>query len=51
MKLCGSDEWQIDLHEWSEPLLTDLLPMDAVTILLIGLSWIKGWPSHSDTLE
>ena len=53
MKLCGSDEWQIDLHE-GEPLLTDLFEhTDAVTIPLtgLGLTWTEGRPSHSDTLE
>ena len=54
VELCGSDKWQIDLHEgWTTCDRSVWTPAHAVTILLtgLGLTWIEGRSSHSDTLE
>ena len=54
VKLCGSDEWQIDLHEeWTTCERSVWTPADAVTILLteLGSTWTECRPSHSDTQE
>ena len=54
MEVCGSDEWQIDLHEEKTIFgRSDGTHADAVPILLteLGSTWIEGRPSHSDTLE
>ena len=52
MEVCGSDEWQIDIHE-REPLVTDLFEHLQMQGLLTGLGtpWTEGRLSHSDTLE
>ena len=54
VEVCGSDEWQIGLHEeWTTFYRSVRTPADAVTILLteLGWTWTEGRPSHPDTLE
>ena len=51
---CGSDEWQTGLHEeWTSCGKSVWTPVDAVTTpsTALGWTWIRGQPSHSDTLE